>query len=89
MDRRERPWRKLRVVVEVTVPPNSRADERDLAYMVNDALPATFALPRPVHNDARECAVRTKTFSSFWPAFLRREKGLNPTTLKKVKAKDG
>lgn len=56
--------------------------------MVEDALPATLALPRPLANDARECAVRTKMFSSFWPAFLRREKGLNPITLKKVKVKD-
>lgn len=87
-DRRERPWRKLRVIVEVTVPPNSRADERDLAYMVEDALPATFALPRPIHNDARQCAVRVKSFTSFLPAFLRREKGLNPRTLKKVKHDD-
>lgn len=87
-DRRTRPWRKLRVIVEVTVPPNSRARERDLVYMVHSSVPETFKLPRPIHADARECAVRVKTFSSFWPAFLRIERGLNPNTFKKVKVKD-
>lgn len=75
-DRRERPWRKLRVIVEVTVPPNSRAREKDLQYMVHEALPNAFRLPRPIHNDAREAVVRVKSFTSFWPMFLRKEKGL-------------
>lgn len=83
-DGRERPWRKLRVVVEVTVPPHSRAREKDLQYMVSEALPAVFKLPRPVHDNAREAAVRVKSFTSFWPAFLRKEKGLHPLTKKKV-----
>lgn len=75
-DRRERPWRKLRVIVEVTVPPNSRAREKDLKYMVEEALPHSFKLPRPIHNDARDAAVRVKGFGSFWPVFLRKERGL-------------
>lgn len=87
-DRRERPWRKLRVIVEVTVPPNSRARESDLVHMVHSSLPEEFSLPRPIHNDARKCAVRVKTFSSFWPAFLRIERGLGPNTRRKVKQND-
>lgn len=87
-DRRERPWRKLRVIVEVTVPPNSRARESDLVHMVHASLPDCFDLPRPIHNDARKAAVRVKTFTSFWPAFLRIERGLGPNTLKRVKPKE-
>lgn len=75
-DRRKRPWRKLRVIVEVTVPPNSRVRERDLAYAVNEALPGAFMLPRPIHKDAREAVIRVKAFSAFWPNFLRLEKGI-------------
>lgn len=84
-DLRQRPWRKLRVIVEVTVPPTSRARERDLIYMVHSSIPDTFKLPRPVHADARECAVRVKSFSSFWPAFLRKEKGLPVNVRRKPK----
>lgn len=76
-DRRERPWRKLRVVVEVTVPPNSRATERDLIYHVTENMPHTVKLKRPIHADAYEAVVRVKSFTSFWPMFLRKEKGLS------------
>lgn len=76
LDRRKRPWKKLRVVVEVTVPPNCRAKEKDLAYHVEQALPHTMMLPRPIHHDAYTAVARVKTFTSFWPAFLRLEKGL-------------
>lgn len=76
MDRRERPWRKLRVIVEVTVPPNSRAREKDLVYAVSESLPHTFKLPRPMHRDFHEAVIRVKSFMSFWPAFLRKERGL-------------
>lgn len=83
-DRRERPWRKLRVVVEVTVPPTSRASERDLVYAVNEALPRTFKLPRPIHSNFYEAVVRVKSFASFWPMFLRIERGLK-TNFKRKK----
>ena len=75
-DRRERPWRKLRVVVEVTVPPNSRAREKDLLHEIEQALPRTVKLPRPIHDNAYEAVVRLKSFTPFWPMFLRKEKGL-------------
>lgn len=84
-DRRERPWRKLRVIVEVTVPPNSRAREKDLVYAVNEALPRTFKLPRPIHADFHEAVVRIKMFTSFWPMFLRKERGLSNFNRKKKK----
>lgn len=76
-DRRERPWKKLRVIVEVTVPPNSRATERDLAFLVGEQMPRTFKLRRPTHANAHEAVVRVKSFTSFLPAFLRKEKGLS------------
>lgn len=76
MDKRERPWKKLRVVVEVTVPPTSRATEKSLKYAVEEALPRTFKLPRPIHDNAYEAVVRVKGLTSFWPMFLRKEKGL-------------
>jgi hypothetical protein len=78
MDNRERPWRKLRVVVEVTVPPHSSAKESDLRNMVRAALPLTFKPPKRRVNEHHDAAVRVKMFSGFWPAFLRMEKGLKP-----------
>lgn len=75
-DRRERPWKKLRVIVEVTVPPNSRATEKDLMFHVEQAMPRTVFLRRPIHANAYEAVVRLKSFTSFWPMFLRKEKGL-------------
>lgn len=75
-DYRKLPWRKLRVVVEVTVPPRNRTRERDLLYAVHSLLPDHFLLPRASHADAHRFAVRVKSFSSFWPAFLRLERGI-------------
>ena len=75
-DHRTRSWRRLRVIVEVTVPPTSRATEKDLAYLVGEALPHTFGLPRPIHRDAHWAVARVKAFTPFWPMFLRKEKGL-------------
>lgn len=88
IDRRERPWRKLRVVVEVSVPPTSRASERDLIYHVRDNMPGEIAMPRAIHRDARKCAVRVKSFSSFLPAYLRVERGMKPRTKKKENTDD-
>lgn len=84
-DRRERPWRKLRVIVEVTVPPNSRASEKDLKYAVEQCLPHTFKLPRPIHANFYEAAVRIKAFAAFWPVFLRKEKGIKNIYHRKTK----
>ncbi len=75
-DRRERPWRKLRVVVEVTVPPTSRASEKDLMYAVREAMPYSVKLPRPVHKDHHDSVVRLKTFNAFWPAFRKAQAGI-------------
>ena len=81
-DRRERPWKKLRVVVEVTVPPTNRAGEKDLMYAVREAMPHSIKLPRPDHKDHHASVVRLKTFNAFWPNFLRATKGLVNTRLK-------
>lgn len=75
-DKRAKPWTKLRVIVEVTVPPTSRASEKDLQYAVREAMPNSVQLRRPIHDDARPAVVRVKGFTSFWPAFLRLEKGI-------------
>lgn len=83
-DRRERPWRKLRVVVEVTVPPNSRAEEKDLKYAVETCLPKQVFLPRPISLDRYEATIRVKGLTRFWPAFLRLEKGLSLKYRKKT-----
>lgn len=75
-DRRNKPWRKLRVIVEVTVPPLSNATEKDLAYLVRDALPIHLQLRRPIHDNAFQAVTRVKQFGPFWPMFLRAEKGI-------------
>lgn len=82
-DMRERPWKRLRVVVEVTVPPTSRATEKDLIYAVEQGVGHTVALPRPIHKDAYTAVVRVKSFTKFLPAFLRKEKGLKTGRKKK------
>jgi hypothetical protein len=87
-DRRERPWKKLRVIVEVTVPPNSRATEKDLMYFVSENLPRTAKLPRPIHANFYEAVVRFKSFASFWPAFLRKEKGIKTNFHRKKETED-
>ncbi len=76
IDLRERPWRKLRVVVEVTVPPTSKATEGDLIYLLQQQMTHTVALPRPAHPKAYIAVLRYKAFRSFLPAFLRSEKAL-------------
>lgn len=76
-DRRERPWKKLRVIVEVSVPPTCRAQEKDLLHEIEQQIAHTVKLPRPIHNNAHEAVVRLKSFTSFWPAFLRKERGLS------------
>lgn len=75
-DRRERPWKRLRVVVEVTVPPTSRATEKDLMHELRENLPATVTLPRPIHDNAYTAPLRFKTLGSWLPAIrLKLKKG--------------
>lgn len=76
-DLRKRPWKVLRVVVEVSVPPTSKATEKDLKYHVEDILPETLPLRRACHANAQHATVRVKAFTPFWPWFLRKEKGLS------------
>lgn len=83
-DRRERPWRKLRVIVEVTVPPNNRSTEKDLVYHVVENMPLTVPMARKLHRDHYEARVRVKSFANFWPAFLRLERGLKVNFRKKA-----
>lgn len=73
-DHRTRPWKKHRVVVEVTVPPTSRVREKDLIYAVETALGHTVDLPRPGRPDTVSPAVRVKSFIKFLPAYLLMEK---------------
>lgn len=67
-DNRKKPWRKLRAVVEVTVPPTLRADEKDLVYLVETNLPKQLALARPLHANARLCSVRVRAFGPYYRA---------------------
>jgi len=63
----QRPWKKLRVVVEVTVPPASRATEKDLKYRLEQELPRCMALPRLDHPQAVFPNLRFKTWAAFFP----------------------
>lgn len=87
-DRRERPWKKLRVIVEVTVPPSCRAQEKDLIYEIERQLPKTVVLPRPIHANGYEAPLRFKSFMAFWPMFLRIERGLSIGKKKEAKHDD-
>lgn len=82
-DRRERPWTKHRVVVEVTVPPHSKVRERDLVNAVVKSLPPTLTAQRPEREESFVPSFRVKAFSSFWPAFLRIERGIPINTKRK------
>lgn len=50
---KQRPWRTLRCVVEVKVPPSNRSDEKDLIYHVDEALDRYWSgrvpMPRAIH----------------------------------------
>lgn len=41
-DRRKRPWKKLRVIVEVSVPPTSRLSESHLSRALLAELPSSL-----------------------------------------------
>lgn len=76
MDRREAPWKVLRVVVEAKVPPTSRATEKDLIYHLETIMPETVHLRRSIHADARPARLRFKAWGKWWPVFrikLKRE----------------
>ncbi len=68
IDRRHRPWRVLRVVVEVSVPPTNRAAEKHLASAVREWLPDTLAMPVPLHANHHNAAVRVKAFKPVYKA---------------------
>ena len=80
MPKGDRPWRTIRVVVEVKVPPNNRSTERDLEYHVTNALEKAYdgllPMARIVHLNHYLAVARVKLFTPFWPMFLRKEKGL-------------
>lgn len=73
-DRRKRPWKKLRVIVEVSVPPTSRLSESHLSRALLSELPSSLLMSNGAAS--RLTPLRVKVFSTFWPAFLRKEKGL-------------
>ena len=67
-DLRKKPWRKVRVVVEVTVPPTNRTQEKHLVAAVRDWLPDSLALPVPLHANHHRAAVRVKGFGPYYRA---------------------
>lgn len=75
------PWRVLRVVVEVRVPPKTPADEKDLLNALREFLPRSVLLPRPQHPRRQEGVIRTKSFASFWPAHARMQGWRKPVTI--------
>ena len=75
-DRRNRPWKKLRVVVEVSVPPTNRATEKTLKHYLEDTLDREVALPNRFHKDAHVAPLRFKTWGRFFPvARIAHKKG--------------
>ncbi len=67
-NRRTRPWRKLAVVVEVTVPPTNRSLEKHLAAQVRDWLPDHLCLPVSLVANHHKAAVRVKAFKPYYRA---------------------
>jgi len=82
-DKRERPWKKLRVIVEVTVPPHSRATEQDLLYHVEQVMPDVVRLHQENHDHAQDAADRLKCLTAFWAWFLRKERRLSIKKIRK------
>lgn len=76
MDRRSRPWKKLRVVVEVSVPPTSRATEKDLLWHVQENMPTHVSLARAHHANAQTVPIRIKAFQPFYTAYRIMQKKL-------------
>ena len=75
-DLRKRPWKTLRVVVEVKVPPTNSSTEKDLRYLLQERLPESLALPRFEHPRADYGKLRFKLWSRFFPmARLKFRKG--------------
>jgi hypothetical protein len=68
------PWKVLRVVVEVKVPPTSRATEKDLMFQITENMPRNIALPRDHSKDAHVAPIRVKSWRSWWPVFRITEK---------------
>lgn len=70
--RKQRPWRTLRCVVEVKVPPSNRSDEKDLIYHVNEALNdyqndrtpfGLIPMPRSHHPERYDAVPRVKAWT--------------------------
>lgn len=77
--RKQRPWRTLRCVVEVKVPPSNRSDEGDLVYHVREALAdyqndrtpfGLIPLPR-AHGENYQAVPRIKRWSKVFEQALR------------------
>ena len=63
--------KKLRVVVELSLPATTLATEKDLQEAVMKSLPAQLSLKRS------RGSLRVKLFGQFWPMFLKAESGTN------------
>lgn len=56
------PWRTLRCVVEVKVPPSNRSDEKDLIHQVRQQLDSHLAMPRPLDPNHHASRPEVKSF---------------------------
>jgi hypothetical protein len=63
-----KPWKTLRCVVEVKVPPSNASDEKDLIYHVEKALfqhgkfPGILAMPRSHHPERYDAKPKVKSY---------------------------
>jgi hypothetical protein len=76
------PWKVLRVVIEVRVPPKTPATEKDLIARVRELLPDYLLLPYATHPRRQRGALRFKSFASFWPAHAREQGWRKPSTIR-------
>jgi hypothetical protein len=53
----------------------SRATEKDLMHELQENLPATVRLPRPIHDNAFTAPLRFKTLSAWLPAIRSSSEG--------------
>jgi hypothetical protein len=78
MSSKQRPWRTLRCVVEVKVPPSNRSDEKDLIYHVEQQLLNGMFLPRAMHDDKYYARPKVKRFRPVFVAEQRTLAGMTP-----------
>jgi hypothetical protein len=71
--RKQRPWRTLRCIVEVKLPPSNRSTEKDLVYQVERRLETGyFHMPRALHADHYVANPKVKGFTHVFRAEAKR-----------------